>query len=89
MVEIGQAAPTFTLEDVSGERVSLEDFRGKQVVLYFYPKDMTPGCTTQACDFRDHMEDFSALNTVIIGVSLIRFQDMRNLRISITFLFIY
>ncbi|WP_035344406.1 thioredoxin-dependent thiol peroxidase [Alkalihalobacillus hemicellulosilyticus] len=69
MVEIGQAAPTFTLEDVSGERVSLEDFRGKQVVLYFYPKDMTPGCTTQACDFRDHMEDFSALNTVIIGVS--------------------
>ncbi|WP_062052082.1 thioredoxin-dependent thiol peroxidase [Bacillus sp. JCM 19034] len=66
---VGQPAPSFTLEDVSGERVSLEDFHGKYVILYFYPKDMTPGCTTQACDFRDRIDDFSDLNTVIIGVS--------------------
>ncbi|WP_066157651.1 thioredoxin-dependent thiol peroxidase [Halalkalibacter krulwichiae] len=65
----GQEAPIFTLPANDGENVSLESFRGKNVVLYFYPKDMTPGCTTQACDFRDKIEDFTALNTVIIGVS--------------------
>src|SRR5699024_7099438 len=51
-------------------KVKLSDFKGKKhVVLYFYPKDMTPGCTTQACDFRDHYDDFSALDAVILGVS--------------------
>ncbi|HWK21810.1 MAG TPA: thioredoxin-dependent thiol peroxidase [Ureibacillus sp.] len=62
-------APDFTLLNENGEKVSLRDFRGKKVVLYFYPKDMTPGCTTEACDFRDHHKEFSDLNAVILGVS--------------------
>lgn len=68
-VQIGKEAPDFSLPSSSGKTVSLSDYRGKHVVLYFYPKDMTPGCTTQACDFRDRFEDFSNLNTVILGVS--------------------
>jgi len=68
-VEIGQKAPDFTLPNQNGEEVSLSDFKGKNVVLYFYPKDMTPGCTTQACDFRDYHESFSDLDAVIIGIS--------------------
>ena len=67
--QIGQEAPLFSLPANDGEIISLKDYRGKHVILYFYPKDMTPGCTTQACDFRDRIEDFSALNTVILGVS--------------------
>ncbi|HEY9582295.1 MAG TPA: thioredoxin-dependent thiol peroxidase [Savagea sp.] len=66
---VGKQAPAFTLNNQQGEAVSLEDFKGKYVVLYFYPKDSTPGCTTQACDFRDAIEDFTALNAVILGVS--------------------
>lgn len=66
----GKKAPNFSLQNENGEIVSLEDFVNKKyVVLYFYPKDATPGCTTQACDFRDHYEDFSELNAVILGVS--------------------
>lgn len=68
-IEVNKQAPDFTLVNQDGEEVSLSDFRGKNVVLYFYPKDMTPGCTTQACDFRDDHERFKASNTVIIGVS--------------------
>src|SRR5690625_1344203 len=68
-VEVGEKVPDFTLENEQGEAVSLSDFAGKHVVLYFYPKDMTPGCTTQACDFRDAYENFSDLNAVILGVS--------------------
>ncbi|WP_078552178.1 thioredoxin-dependent thiol peroxidase [Bacillus alkalicellulosilyticus] len=68
-LEIGQEAPDFTLPSQTGEDVSLSDFRGKHVVLYFYPKDMTPGCTTQACDFRDKHESFADVNAVIIGIS--------------------
>ncbi|TWI52644.1 thioredoxin-dependent thiol peroxidase [Halalkalibacter nanhaiisediminis] len=67
--KIGQKAPTFSLPSNNSKTVSLEDYRGKNVILYFYPKDMTPGCTTQACDFRDRIEDFSDLDTVILGVS--------------------
>ena len=63
-------APQFTLQNENGEYVSLEDYMGKNVILYFYPKDLTPGCTTEACDFRDHYEDFSNLNAIILGVSL-------------------
>ncbi|WP_341321430.1 thioredoxin-dependent thiol peroxidase [Solibacillus sp. FSL H8-0523] len=63
-------APNFTLQNENGEQVSLQDYQGKNVILYFYPKDLTPGCTTQACDFRDSYEDFSDLNAVILGVSL-------------------
>lgn len=68
-VEAGKKAPSFTLENQAGEQISLADFTGKHVVLYFYPKDMTPGCTTEACDFRDNHESFQDLNAVIIGVS--------------------
>lgn len=69
-MELQQQAPDFTLENEKGEMVSLSDFKGKNVILYFYPKDMTPGCTTEACDFRDAYEDFSELNAVILGVSM-------------------
>jgi peroxiredoxin Q/BCP len=65
----GQKVPDFSLVNDKGEYVQLADFRGKNVILYFYPKDMTPGCTTEACDFRDKYEDFSQLNAVILGVS--------------------
>lgn len=66
----GMQAPQFSLTDENGEIVSLRDFEGKKyVILYFYPKDATPGCTTQACDFRDAHQSFSDLNAVILGVS--------------------
>jgi len=65
----GKKAPDFETLATNGEKVKLSDFRGKYVVLYFYPKDMTPGCTAEACDFRDHYQDFSDLNAVILGVS--------------------
>ncbi|OEF98805.1 peroxiredoxin [Vulcanibacillus modesticaldus] len=69
MFSIGDIAPDFTLPASNGQNVSLHDFRGKYVVLYFYPKDNTPGCTTEACDFRDYYQDFSNLDAVILGVS--------------------
>lgn len=62
-------APLFSLVNEKGEVIHLADFAGKNVILYFYPKDMTPGCTTEACDFRDSHESFAQLNTVILGVS--------------------
>lgn len=68
-IEVGKQAPNFTLLNQDGEEVSLADFKGKNVVLYFYPKDMTPGCTEQACNFRDNYEQFKLLNTEIIGIS--------------------
>ncbi|AJK64598.1 putative peroxiredoxin [Bacillus amyloliquefaciens KHG19] len=68
-IEIGQTAPDMKLVNDSGEEVALTDFKGKYVVLYFYPKDMTPGCTTEACDFRDQHESLAGLDAVIIGVS--------------------
>lgn len=69
MLRLGEPAPDFTLADAGGEKVSLSDYRGKVVVLYFYPKDMTPACTTQACDFRDRYEEFAKLDAVVIGIS--------------------
>src|SRR5690625_3241679 len=68
-IQVGEQAPDFELQNQDGEVVRLSDYRGKRVVLYFYPKDMTPGCTTQACDFRDHYEKFVGLDAVILGVS--------------------
>ena len=62
-------APDFTLPASNGEHVTLSQFRGKYVVLYFYPKDMTPGCTTEACHFRDHYETLTKLGAVVIGIS--------------------
>ena len=67
---IGKPAPDFTLPSTSGEPVSLRQFKGKKtVILYFYPKDETPGCTREACDFRDHTGEFEKHNTVVLGVS--------------------
>jgi len=66
---IGQPAPAFTMPTDGGGSVSLKDLRGKKVVLYFYPKDDTPGCTKEACGFRDTLPDFSSVDAVIIGVS--------------------
>lgn len=68
-VDIGVKAPDFTLPANNGEEVSLSNYRGRKVVLYFYPKDMTPGCTTEACDFRDSYEKFINAGATILGIS--------------------
>ena len=69
MIEEGQEAPDFELTSDTGERVRLSQFRGKPVVLYFYPKDDTPGCTAQACGIRDTYEGFEQQGAVVLGVS--------------------
>lgn len=69
MLEIGVKAPEFKLQDKDGNLVSLSDFKNKKVVLYFYPKDSTPGCTKQACSFRDNYENFKSKDVVVIGIS--------------------
>jgi len=66
----GQAAPDFTAADQDGNTVSLNQFKGKKVVLYFYPKDDTPGCTAEACDFRDNYQGLIAKGIVVLGVSV-------------------
>ena len=69
MLQIGMKAPDFTLKDQNGTPVSLSAFLGKKVVLYFYPKDNTPGCTRQACAFAAAYDEFKAADTVVIGIS--------------------
>lgn len=69
MLDVGDQAPSFTLPDQDGRKVSLEDFRGQPVLLYFYPKDETSGCTTQACHVRDHWEEFQQRGVAVLGVS--------------------
>jgi len=69
MLEVGKKAPSFSLFNTNGIRISLNDFKGWKVVLYFYPKDMTSGCTKEACDFRDIFPNFKKLKTVVIGIS--------------------
>ena len=69
MLKEGDVAPDFTLPDQDGKAVSLSDFRGRKVVLYFYPKDDTSGCTAQACDLRDRAEEFDARAAIVLGVS--------------------
>lgn len=68
-LEVGDIAPNFTLLDQDGNSVSLADFAGKQVIVYFYPAAMTPGCTTQACDFRDSLASLAAAGYVVLGIS--------------------
>ena len=69
MLKIGEKAPNFTLQDKNGNSVSLSDFLGKKVVVYFYPKDNTPGCTRQACTFASNYDKFNALDVTVIGIS--------------------
>lgn len=69
MLDVGDLAPDFALSDQSGKLHRLKDYKGKKLVLYFYPKDETPGCTTEACGFRDAYADFRDLGVVVLGVS--------------------
>lgn len=69
MLNMGDIAPNFTLNDKNGNAVSLSDFIGKKVVLYFYPKDNTPGCTRQACAFASSYDEFKSKNVEVIGIS--------------------
>ena len=69
MLQIGMAAPDFTLPDKDGNPVSLSDFRGRRVVLYFYPKDNTPGCTRQACAFAGRLAEFERRGVTVVGIS--------------------
>ncbi|MBD2761142.1 MULTISPECIES: thioredoxin-dependent thiol peroxidase [unclassified Candidatus Sulfotelmatobacter] len=81
----GDTAPAFTLNDANGHDVSLQDYRGKRVIVYFYPKAATPGCTTQACDFRDNLARFTSDGFAVLGISpdapaaLERFTDKEEL----------
>lgn len=68
-IEIGKQAPDFTLQAHNGETIKLSSLKGTTIVLYFYPKDMTPGCTTEACDFRDQVVQFTEVDAVILGIS--------------------
>jgi len=69
MVEVGEKAPDFCLPNQDSEEVCLRDLQGSWIVLYFYPKDNTPGCTTEALDFTAHLEEFEELGAVVLGVS--------------------
>jgi len=73
----GDTAPAFSLDDADGARVSLEDYRGRNVVVYFYPKAATPGCTTEACDFRDSLSSLAAAGYSVIGISPDEVADIR------------
>ena len=77
MVEVGAAAPDFELPDQNGELVRLSGLRGQRVVVYFYPKADTPGCTTQACGIRDHAADYDAADAVVLGVSPDSVKDVK------------
>jgi peroxiredoxin Q/BCP len=69
MIEEGKAAPLFTLKDAEGAKVALRDLRGRNVIVYFYPKDDTPGCTKEACGFRDLHKQIERTDTVVLGIS--------------------
>jgi peroxiredoxin Q/BCP len=89
MIEPGQQAPVFSLPDQDGREVKLSDFRGQPVVVYFYPKADTPGCTTQACGVRDHQADYSGAGAVVLGISpdpvakVKKFHDKQSLNFSL------
>ncbi len=68
-IEEGKAAPAFTLQDAAGNKVALKDLRGHNVIVYFYPRDNTPGCTKEACGFRDRWQDIQQQDAIVLGVS--------------------
>jgi len=82
LLRVGDRAPDFTLESDDGTSVSLKDFRGKIVVLYFYPKDFTPGCTKEACAFRDDFSEFKKRDVAIIGISYDKPEEHARFRIG-------
>lgn len=77
MIEAGELAPDFTLEDQDGKPVTLSDLRGQPVVLYFYPRASTPGCTTQACSIRDNSDEYARFNARVLGVSPDPVEDIK------------
>lgn len=79
-LEAGDTAPNFTLDDQDGHPVSLGDFAGKKVIVYFYPAASTPGCTTQACDFRDNINSLAGAGYQVLGVSKDKLDDLRTFR---------
>ena len=89
MIEPGDQAPDFTLPDQDGEEVNLAELRGQPVVVYFYPRADTPGCTTQACGIRDNQSEYEAANAVVIGISpdsaadVKKFHDKQSLNFSL------
>jgi peroxiredoxin Q/BCP len=88
-IEVGKKAPAFTLPDSDGNKVSLKDYMGEKVILYFYPKDNTSGCTAQACDFNDSLKEFDKIKTKVIGISKdsqkshIKFRDKFELKFTL------
>jgi peroxiredoxin Q/BCP len=76
-LEAGETAPAFTLEDQDGTRVSLDDFAGKKTIVYFYPAASTPGCTTEACDFRDNINSLKSSGYQVLGVSKDNLADLK------------
>ena len=88
-MNIGDKAPDFLGKDENGKEIHLSDYKGKKVVIYFYPKASTPGCTTQACGLRDTAADFAALNTRVLGISpdapakLKKFEDKQQLNFTL------
>lgn len=80
--KIGETAPLFSLENQNNETISLKDYRGKTVILYFYPKASTPGCTIQACGIRDSKAEFEALNAVVLGVSYDPVKRVKNFEVK-------
>jgi peroxiredoxin Q/BCP len=89
LLAVGDVAPAFTLEDQNGKKISLKDFKGQNVVVYFYPKAMTPGCTVQACSLRDSQSQLSKENIVVLGISadavkkLKQFEDKQKLNFTL------
>ena len=77
MIEVGELAPDFTLDDQDGKPVTLSELRGQPVVLYFYPRADTPGCTTQACSIRDNSDEYAAFNARVLGVSPDPVEDIK------------